>query len=75
MRCKVLLFWSNSGPNCRVFPIDARNKEQSTTIQKLANASSYHKENYPLLYTAPTYFYRPTKHQFPCFNPIKVLAF
>ena len=75
MRCKVLLFQSNSVPNSRVFPIGARNKQQSTTRQKSANAPSYHNENYPPLQTTSTYFYRPTKHQFPCFNPIKVLAF
>ena len=76
MRHKVLQFWSKLGPNCRVFPTGAGNKEEYSTCQIFAHSLSYYQEKSPLCRLPHQSFSPSTKYQFPCFNPVKTfLAF
>ena len=60
IRYKVLKFWSKLGPNWRVFPTGARNKEESNTSQKFAHSLSHHQKKSPPLVDSPTKFLSPS---------------
>ena len=71
--CKVLQFWSKLGPNCRVFPTGAENKEESSAGQKFAHSLSQYQEKSPSWQKSPSKcLFSSTKYQIPCFNPIKI---
>ena len=64
------------GPNSRVFPTGAGNKEDSSTSQIFDHSLSYYQEKSPPFVDSPTESLSPfIKYQFPCSSPVKTSVF